>query len=98
MQVGHEIVGDEGIKSFTSKVQTFVLVLSKSYKVQKGSLTFKLDDLIVQKIDRISHDKCGQVHLKKFWPSSGYLCAGYVNPLLYYYIITTRTRPRRTQV
>ena len=49
MQVGHEIVGDEGIKSFTSKVQTFVLVLSKSYKVQKGSLTFILEDLIVQK-------------------------------------------------
>lgn len=44
-----EIVA-EGIKSFISKVQTFLLVQSKSYKVlQKGSLTFILEDLIVQK-------------------------------------------------
>lgn len=41
--------------------------------------------------------KVARVQLKRFNQLSGYLCAGYVNPL-YYYIITTRTRPRRTQV
>ena len=61
MQLGHEIVGDEGIKSFTSKVQTFVLALSKSYKVQKRVTDFyirgsdcakKLIELVMTKVAR----------------------------------------------